>query len=47
MSLFSYPEGWMLVKSATEASTGGADFYSDVFVVSKSTGGLQPIINLK
>ena len=30
-----------------EPSSGGAGFYSSVFVVLKHTGGLWPILNLK
>ena len=33
----------LLAKGATEPLTGGAGFYSNVFVVTKWTGGLQPI----
>ena len=36
-----------LLKGATEPSSGGAGFYSSVFVVPKHTGGLCPILNLK
>ena len=34
-------------KGASEPSSGGAGFYSNVFVVLKHIGGLQPILNLK
>ena len=37
----------LLAKGAIEPSSGGAGFYSNVFVVPKHTGGLQPILNLK
>ena len=37
----------LLVKGAIEPSSGGAGFYSSVFVVPKDTGGLQPMLNLK
>ena len=37
----------LLAKGAIEPSSGGARFYSSVFVVPKCTGGLQPILNLK
>ena len=37
----------LLAKGAIEPSSGGAGFYSSVFVVSKHTGGLQPILNLE
>ena len=37
----------LLAKGATEPSSGGASFYSSVFVVPKHTGGLHPILNLK
>ena len=37
----------LLAKGAIEPSSGGAGFYSSVFVVPKHTGGLQPILNLK
>ena len=36
--------GGLLAKSVTEQFTGGAHFYSNVFVVSKCTCGLQPIL---
>ena len=36
-----------LAKGAIEPSSGGASFYSSVFVVPKHTGGLHPILNLK
>ena len=34
-------------KAVIEPSSGGAGFYSSVFVVPKHTGGLWPILNLK
>ena len=37
----------LLSKGAVEPSSGGAGFYSSVFVVPKHTGGLWPIGNLK
>ena len=37
----------LLAKGAIEPSSGGAVFYSSVFVVPKHTGGLHPILNLK
>ena len=37
----------LLAKGATESSTCGAEFYSNVFVVPKHTGCLQPILHLK
>ena len=37
----------MLFKGTTEPSSGGAGFYSSVFVVPKHTGGLWPILNIK
>ena len=37
----------LLAKGVIEPSSGGAGFYSSVFVVPKHTGGLQPILNLK
>ena len=37
----------LLAKGAIELSSGGARFYSSVFVVPKHTGGLRPILNLK
>ena len=37
----------LLAKGDTEPSTGGAGFYATVFVDSKPTGGLQPILNFK
>ena len=37
----------LLAKGAIEPSSGGAGFYSSMFVVPKHTGGLQPIFNLK
>ena len=37
----------LLANGAIELSSGGAGFYSRVFVVPKSTGGLRPILNLK
>ena len=36
-----------LAKGGIEPSSGGAGFYSSVFVVPKHTGGLHPILNLK
>ena len=36
-----------LAKGAIEPSSGGAGFYSSMFVVPKHTGGLHPILNLK
>ena len=36
-----------LAKGAIEPSSGGAGFYSSMFVVPKHTGGLWPILNLK
>ena len=36
----------LLSKGIIEPSSGGAGFYSSVFVVTKHTGGLQPILNL-
>ena len=41
---------WMdelLVKGVIEPSIGGADFYSNVFVVPKYIGSLWPLLNLK
>ena len=35
-----------LAKGAIEPLTHGAYFYSDVFMVPKHTGGLQPILNV-
>ena len=37
----------LLAKGAIEPSSGGAGFYSSVFVVPKHTGGLHPILSLK
>ena len=37
----------LLAKGAVEPSSGGAGFYSSMFVVPKHTGGLHPILNLK
>ena len=37
----------LLSKLAIEPSSGGAGFYSSVFVVPKHTGGLWPILSLK
>ena len=37
----------ILAKGAIDPSSGGAGFYSSVFVVPKHTGGLRPILNLK
>ena len=37
----------LLAKGAIEPSSGGAGFYSSVFVIPQHTGGLQPILNLK
>ena len=37
----------LLAKGAIEPSSGGAGFYSSMFVVPKHTGGLHPILNLK
>ena len=37
----------LLAKGVIEPSSGGAGFYSSVFVVPKHTGGLWPILNLK
>ena len=37
----------LLAKGATEPFSGGAGFYSSMFVVPKCTGGLRPILNLK
>ena len=34
-------------KGATEPSSGGSGFYSNVFGVTKCTGGLWPILSLK
>ena len=34
----------LLPKGAIEPSSGGAGFYSSVFVVPKNTGGLCPIL---
>ena len=37
----------LFAKGAIEHSSGGAGFYSSVFVVPKHTGGLHPILSLK
>ena len=37
----------LLAKGVIEPSSGGAGFYSSMFVVPKHTGGLWPILNLK
>ena len=37
----------LLAKGAIEPSSGGAGFYSSIFVVPKHTGGLHPILNLR
>ena len=37
----------LLAKGAIEPSSGGAGFYSSLFVIPKHTGGLHPILNLK
>ena len=37
----------LLAKGAVEPSSGGAGFYSSVFVVPKHNGGIHPILNLK
>ena len=37
----------MLAKGAIEPSSGGAGFFSSVFVVPKHIGGVWPILNLK
>ena len=37
----------LLAKGVIEPSSGGAGFYSSMFVVRKHTGGLHPILNLK
>ena len=37
----------LLHKGVIEPSSGGAGFYSSMFVVPKHTGGFQPILNLK
>ena len=37
----------LLPKDTTESSTCGAGFYSNVFMVPKHRGGLQPIPSLK
>ena len=37
----------LLAKGAIEPYSGGAGFYSSMFVVPKHTGGLHPILNLK
>ena len=37
----------LLATGAIEPSSGGAGFYSSMFVVPEHTGGLRPILNLK
>ena len=37
----------LLTKGVIEPSSGGAGFYSSMFVIPKHTGGLWPILNLK
>ena len=37
----------LLSKRVIDPSSGGAGFYSSMFMVPKYTGGLQPILNLK
>ena len=37
----------LLANGPIEPSSGGAGFYSSMFVVPKCTGGLRPILNLK
>ena len=37
----------LLSKGANEPSSGGAHFYSSMFVATKCTGGLWPTLNLK
>ena len=37
----------LLAKGAIEPSSGGAGFYSSMFVVPRHTGGVHPILNLK
>ena len=37
----------LLAKGAIEPSSGGAGFYSSVFIVPKDTGGLRSILYLK
>ena len=37
----------LLAQGAIEVSTGGARFYSIIFMVHKHTDGLQPVLNLK
>ena len=37
----------LLAKGVIEPSSGGASFFSSMFVVPKCTGGLQPILNWK
>ena len=37
----------LLAKGAIESSSGSAGFCSNMFVVPRCTGGLQPILNLK
>ena len=37
----------LLSKGVIESSSGGAGFYSSMFVIPKHIGGLWPIFNLK
>ena len=37
----------LLANGATEPSTDGTVFHWNVFVITKCTGGLQPMLNLK
>ena len=37
----------LLTKGAVKPSSGGAGFYSGVFVIPKHAGGLWPQLNLK
>ena len=37
----------LLLKEVTEPSSGGAGFYSCMFVVPMHTGGPQPMLNFK
>ena len=37
----------LLAKGAIEPSSGGAGFYSSIFVAPMPTGGFSPILNLK
>ena len=37
----------LLAKGAVEPSSGGAGFYTSMFVAPKHTGGLLPSLNLK